>query len=100
MNIRLFPKIRIEPNYFVIYGTLTPSMLEYLALTVRCYANIVIAGSTGSGKTTLMNVLSQFIPKKDRVVLVEDTQELQVNGFSVISLEAPHRKKLSEDQQT
>lgn len=93
MAIRCFPKCTITPEQLVEFGSLTETMLHYLRLCVKTYHNIFIAGSTGSGKTTLMNALNAFILPNDRLVTAEDTQELQVDAFSNVMLEAPNRKQ-------
>lgn len=98
MSIRCFPKCQITHEQLVRFGSLNQAMLDYLKLCVASYCNIFICGSTGSGKTTLMNALSQFISAKDRLVVIEDTHELQVKAFSKVHLEAPTRKR-SDDQQ-
>lgn len=92
MSIRCFPKCQITPEQLVEFGAVTQEMLDYLKLCVGSFCNIFICGSTGSGKTTLMNALSRYIGKKDRLVIIEDTHELQVKAFSKIHLEAPTRK--------
>lgn len=99
ITFRCFPKCTITPQQLVEFETLTKEMLEYLKIAVGCYSNILICGSTGSGKTTLMNVLSCFIGDKDRIVTIEDTHELQIEAYSLVSMEAPHRRKLEADQQ-
>lgn len=91
MTIRCFPKCQLKPHNLLENNTLTEKMLKYLKTVIESYANILICGATGSGKTTLLNILSNYIDKKDRVVVVEDTQELQVNTSSTIFMETPHR---------
>ncbi len=98
ISFRLFPKKRITGDYLVEHQTLTEEMLEFLKLSVVCRSNILVSGSTGSGKTTLLNVLSGFIPKKERVLIVEDTKELQVFAKNLVSLEAPTRRKQGDSQ--
>lgn len=99
MSIRCFPKCQITSEQLVSLGTLTQGMMDYLHACVSNKQNILICGSTGSGKTTVLNVLSTFVGEKERVLVVEDTQELQIKAFSTVQLEAPVRKKQSDDQQ-
>lgn len=99
MAIRCFPKCTITPRELIKFGSLSEMMLRYLRLCVKTYCNIFIAGSTGSGKTTLMNALNAFILPNDRLVTAEDTQELQVNAFSHVALEAPTRKRTDPNAQ-
>lgn len=61
-------------------GTLSGEMREFLTLAVKSGYNIFVSGGTGSGKTTLLNALSEEIPKEERVVTIEDSAELQMNG--------------------
>jgi pilus assembly protein CpaF len=67
--------------------TMTPAIMSFLAACVEARLNIVIAGGTGSGKTTFLNCLSRFIPAHERVVTIEDTAELQIQLDDVIRME-------------
>lgn len=62
------------------YGSLTPEAAEVLERMVRAKYNIFISGGTGSGKTTFLNALSNYIPKDERVITIEDSAELQIEG--------------------
>jgi len=99
LTIRIFPKVRLTSERLVETGSMTAGMLEFLKASVLTCANMLISGGTGSGKTSLLNVLSSFIPETDRVVTVEDTQELQVPVNNLIMLEAPRRRKGKGDEQ-
>ncbi|MCI8588896.1 MAG: CpaF family protein [Bacilli bacterium] len=68
-------------------GTLTPYMARFLEASVLAKLNIIVCGGTGSGKTTVLNVLSNFIPKEERVITIEDAAELKLRQGHVISLE-------------
>lgn len=70
------------------FGTLTPTIAEFLEACVCSRLNIVVSGGTGSGKTTLLNVLSNYIPKDERIVTIEDSAELQLGQPHVVRLEA------------
>lgn len=63
------------------YGSLTPDIAEKLAILVKAKYNIFISGGTGSGKTTFLNALSNYIPKDERVITIEDSAELQIVGI-------------------
>jgi pilus assembly protein CpaF len=78
--------LRLEELY--ANGTLTPPMGELLAAAVRCGLNLVVSGGAASGKTTLLNVISRFIPAHERVVTIEETAELRLDHPHVIALEA------------
>jgi len=99
ITIRAFPKVRLNAAKLVESGSMTQSMMDYLKLAVLSRSNMLVSGGTGSGKTTLLNVLSSFIPAGDRVITVEDTQELQVSAENLIMLEAPRRRQGRGDEQ-
>ena len=63
------------------YGSITADIAEKLELLVRAKYNIFISGGTGSGKTTFLNALSNYIPKDERVITIEDSAELQIKGL-------------------
>ncbi len=78
-TIRKFTKIPWTPTQLLGMGTLSPEMMAYFWLLLENKANILIAGGTASGKTTLLNALSFFIPPEARVVSIEDTRELNLS---------------------
>lgn len=89
VTIRRFRKSTFDLATLVRGGTLTAAAAEFLSLVVRLHRNIVISGGTGTGKTSLLNALSACIPPEERVVVIEDTAELQLNDAGhTISLEA------------
>ena len=92
ITFRIFPEKPITAKFLIEKGSLTAEMLEFLKLAVICRCNILISGGTDSGKTTLLNVLCRYIPKKDRVLSVEDTRELQIDNENHIPMEAPTRR--------
>jgi len=69
-------------------GTLAPAMADFLKFAVTGRLNILFSGGTGAGKTTMLNNVSRFIPKSERVVTIEETAELQLQQLDVVSLEA------------
>ncbi|MFP5385249.1 MAG: CpaF family protein [Bacteriovoracia bacterium] len=70
-----------------IFG-LTPQWMDFLKLLIKARVNIIVAGGTGVGKTTFLNLLLQEIPSKERIITIEDTRELQFNLPNVVRLEA------------
>ncbi|WP_181699739.1 ATPase, T2SS/T4P/T4SS family [Chthonobacter albigriseus] len=97
LTIRKFGgKSRLDMRKLVTAGALSEPMRAFLEACVRARKNIVVSGGTGSGKTTLLNGLSQFIPNGERVVAVEDTSELQLDGIHVVYLQS--RPKTAEGE--
>ncbi|MBX3442871.1 MAG: Flp pilus assembly complex ATPase component TadA [Planctomyces sp.] len=88
LTIRKFPAFRFTMEDLVDTDTLTASAAAFLRACVVDQRNILVSGGTGAGKTTLLNVLSAFIPVKERIITVEDTQELQLRQEHVVSLES------------
>ena len=78
-TIRKFTKIPWTPTQIISFRTLSPEMLAYLWILIQYRSNIIIAGGTASGKTTLLNAISFFIPPEARVVSIEDTRELSLS---------------------
>ncbi|HRX89574.1 MAG TPA: ATPase, T2SS/T4P/T4SS family [Steroidobacteraceae bacterium] len=91
ITIRKFARQRLGPAELIAAQSLVESMMDFLALCVEQRRNIVVAGGTGTGKTTLLNVLSGLIPAHERVVTIEDAAELQLLQANLVTLEArPH----------
>ena len=88
VTIRKFPSTPLTVQDLVSSGTLTDDLAEFLRIIVRNRKNIVISGGSGSGKTTMLNVLSNFIPNNERVVTIEDSAELKLNQPNLGRLEA------------
>jgi pilus assembly protein CpaF len=88
VTIRKFALRPFGPEDLVRMGSLTEPMIEFLAASVRGKANIVVSGGTGTGKTTLLGVLSSFIPPEERLITIEDAAELRLPQPHVVSLEA------------
>ena len=86
LSIRRFGAT-IGPDALVEYGAMTPEMLRFLAACVVSRLNIIISGGTGSGKTTMLNALSAFIPSHERIVTIEDAAELRLQQSHVVRLE-------------
>lgn len=88
ITIRKFPAQRLGIEDLVRYGSLSPEMAQFLRACVVARLNLFVSGGTGTGKTTLLNVLSGFIPSDERIVTVEDAAELKLHQAHVISLES------------
>lgn len=88
VSIRRFTKHTLTVARLLEMGSLSADAAAFLALLVGCKQNIVISGGTGSGKTSLLNVSSSFIAPEERVVVIEDSRELQLQRLHVLQLEA------------
>jgi len=87
LTIRRFPAKRLTIEDLINKGSLTSSAAAFLRAAVANKRNVLISGGTGSGKTTMLNAMSSFIPGKERIVTVEDTAELQLHQEHVVTLE-------------
>ena len=87
LSIRRFGRHVITQDEMVQYKTLTPGILRFLSACVQCKITVLISGGTGSGKTTMLNALSRFIPEEERIITIEDTAELQLQQRHVIKFE-------------
>jgi len=88
INIRRFARIPFTAQDLILFGTLTPEFVQFLDACVKSRLNIIISGGTGTGKTTLLNVVSGFLPENERIVTIEDAAELQLRQRHVVRLEA------------
>jgi pilus assembly protein CpaF len=88
ITIRKFAKERITIEDMIRYGTITREMADLLNACIKARLNVVVAGGTGSGKTTTLNILSGFIPDDERIVTVENAAELQLRQDHVVTLES------------
>ncbi len=87
ISIRKFKKHSIDFSKLVEFGAMSPEMAKVLMIAARCRLNILISGGTGSGKTTMLNALSQFVSEKERIVTIEDAAELKLQQPHVVRLE-------------
>ncbi|HVT26970.1 MAG TPA: ATPase, T2SS/T4P/T4SS family, partial [Lacipirellulaceae bacterium] len=87
LTIRKFPERKLLVDDLIARGAMTRTVAEFLRAIVLGRRNVLISGGTGTGKTTLLNCLSDFIPDKERIVTVEDTAELQLAKEHVVRLE-------------
>jgi pilus assembly protein CpaF len=88
LTIRKFPLRRLTMDDLVELGSIPSAAAMFLRACVIDRKNILVSGGTGTGKTTLLNVLSSFIPAKERIVTIEDTTELQLHQDHVVTLES------------
>ncbi|SHI69417.1 CpaF family protein [Desulfofundulus thermosubterraneus] len=88
ITIRKFSRDPLQIQDLIRFGSLTPEMARFLEACVKARLNIVVSGGTGSGKTTMLNVLSSFIPEDERIVTIEDSAELQLRQEHVVTLES------------
>ena len=88
LTIRKFGRDPLTVQNLIALGSLSPEMAELLQACVLARMNIIVSGGTGTGKTTLLNVLSSFIPTDDRIVTIEDAVELQLQQDHVVRLES------------
>jgi pilus assembly protein CpaF len=88
LTIRKFSATPFTVDDLIRFGTATPEMFEFMEACVKARLNIFVSGGTGSGKTTMLNILSSFIPDDERIVTIEDAAELQLRQEHVITLES------------
>lgn len=87
ISIRKFTSSKITPSEYIKYGTITPDAWQFIDLCMFLGKNIVVSGGTGSGKTTLLSLLCSRIPGGQRVLIIEDSSELQVEYEHVVRFE-------------
>ncbi len=88
VTIRKFSKTPMTMERLIGYGSITEEISQFLQMLVQAKYNIFISGGTGSGKTTFLNALSNYIPSGERVITIEDSAELQITGIdNLVSME-------------
>jgi pilus assembly protein CpaF len=87
LSIRRFGTGPLAANQLVELKSISAEMMEMLAAAVRARISILISGGTGAGKTTFLNILSQYIPKSERIVTIEDAAELRLGMENIVRLE-------------
>ena len=87
LTIRKFATTPYTAQDLIANGTLSPNLVTFIKACVEARVNLVISGGTGTGKTTLLNVVSAFIPNRERILTIEDTAELQMKQEHVARLE-------------
>ncbi|MDY3250088.1 MAG: ATPase, T2SS/T4P/T4SS family, partial [Candidatus Choladocola sp.] len=101
ITIRRFPDRPIQMEQLIRWGTVPRDVVDFLEKLVCSGYNIFISGGTGSGKTTFMNALSNFIPKDERIITIEDNAELQIQGVkNLVRLEARNANTEGEKEIT
>lgn len=101
ITIRKFPKFKMSMEYLIELGSINSYVAEFLKILVISGYNIFISGGTGSGKTSFLNALSNCIPSSERVITIEDSAELQLNGIeNLIRLEARQANTEGENEIT
>lgn len=88
LTIRKFRKERYKVSDLIELDTLTVAMADFIKACVLCRKNIIVSGGTGSGKTTVLNALSEFIPEGERIITLEDAAELKLNQRHWVRLES------------
>jgi len=87
LTIRKFPVHRFSMDDLIELGSITSAAAMFLRACVINRRNVLVSGGTGTGKTTMLNVLSSFVPHRDRIITIEDTTELQLHQDHVVTLE-------------
>lgn len=100
MAIRKFSKEKLGLKDLIAFGAMTGDMARFLDLCVILKRNILVSGGTGSGKTTLLNVLGTRIPGNERLLIIEDTAELQIKSNHVVRFETKHKDYKGEGEVT
>ena len=100
LTIRKFPKRRLDATDLVRLGTVTEESVDFLDRCVKARLNVLISGGTGTGKTTLLNIMSGAVPEDDRLVTIEETAELQLHQQHVLRLESRIKNAEGDGQVT
>ena len=87
VSIRKFPRQEITLEHLVEHGQMSQQIAEFLKLCAQARVSLLISGGTGTGKTTLLNAISRFIPETERIITIEDTAELRLQQPHVVRLE-------------
>lgn len=88
ITIRKFFQEKLSIQDLIKFGTISKEASDFLEGCVKARANIIISGGTGSGKTTTLNIVSNFVPNDERIITIEDSAELQLNNDHVVKLES------------
>lgn len=88
LTIRKFQSRLFTADELVRVGSMSVNVLDILRHSIECHENILISGGTGTGKTTMLNALAFFVADEDRIVLIEDTSEIQIDKRNLVRFEA------------
>lgn len=88
VSIRRFGKFSLTPQKLIEYGSVTPEAMEFINLCIHIEKNMMVAGGTGSGKTSLLNCVSTLVDPSERIIVIEDSTELQLQQPHCLMLEA------------
>ncbi len=101
VTIRKFSKNPMTIAKLIQYGSITQEIADFLEILVKARYNIFISGGTGSGKTTFLNALSNYIPKEERIITIEDSAELQIENVpNLVSMETRNANSTGSGQIT
>lgn len=99
ITIRRFPEKTITMEDLIRFGSVTKEAADFLKILVQCGYNIFISGGTGSGKTTFLNALSDFIPEAERIITIEDSAELQIRNIpNLVRLESRNKNQEGSEE--
>lgn len=99
LTIRRFPEKAITMEDLLNFGSVTEEAASFLKILVQCGYNIFISGGTGSGKTTFLNALSNFIPQSERIITIEDSAELQIKNIpNLVRLETRNKNQEGSEE--
>lgn len=99
LTIRRFPEKAITMEDLLGFGSITEEAASFLKILVQCGYNIFISGGTGSGKTTFLNALSNFIPQSERIITIEDSAELQIKNIpNLVRLETRNKNQEGSEE--
>jgi pilus assembly protein CpaF len=100
ISIRKFTASKISPSDYIKYGTISPDAWMFLDLCMFLGKNIIVSGGTGSGKTTLLSLLCSRIPKGQRVLVIEDSSELQIDYEHIVRFETRQADQIGKGEVT
>jgi pilus assembly protein CpaF len=88
ITIRKFFQEKLGIQDLINFGTISPKGARFIEAAVKARANVIVSGGTGSGKTTTLNIVSNFVPNDERIITIEDSAELQLSNDHVVRLES------------
>lgn len=88
ITIRKFFQEKLGVSDLINFGTISPKAAKFLEACVQARSNLIVSGGTGSGKTTTLNIMSNFVPNDERIITIEDSAELQLLNDHVVKLES------------